>query len=378
MDPTRAGALLIAAILVVACGSSTGPGSPARPSVAPSASARAAFRAGPSLATARAKQTATLLDDGRVLLIGGYGEDVNAPDAERFDPTSATISTAGTLGAGRYDHTATLLEDQRVLVVAGSGEDPAILASVELWDPQTSTFSGTGSIDGVRMLHTATRLADGRVLIVGGWDGGALPDAWLWDPRTSRFTATGGRRHARAGHTATLLKGGRVLIVGGPAVAEVWDPSTERFGDAGTLPSARWWPTSTLLDDGRVVVIGGFEGERFASGAPGIPDIEIWDPETSSFAPAGSLEHKRGLHTATRCGGRVLIVGGMDFDAGTPPILAGAETWDPSTMTVTAAADLSVPRAGHTATCLDDGRVFIVAGSDTPDTVLASTEIWTP
>ena len=368
-----------AAILIAGCGT---PAASRSPSVAPSSEGSAApvgpgaFAPGMALATDRAKHTATLLADGRVLVIGGYANEGLAADAEIRDAGSGAFTIAGRLGAGRYAHTATLLADGRVLVIGGSGQDPEILASAELWDPVSATFSDAGSLDGARMLHTATLLGDGRVLIVGGTGGGTIAEAILWDPKTNRFAPAGTLTHPRAWHTATLLPDGRVLIIGGPAEAELWNPDTLTFSDAGTLATARWWPTATLLDDGRVAVIGGFEGQGFAFGAPGVGAIEIWDPRSQAFAPAGALLEKRGLHTATLVDGSLLVVGGMDADASGPAMLASAERWEPTSSRTHAAANLQQAKASHTATLLPDGRVLIVGGADDTDHVVGSTEIW--
>ena len=143
-----------------------------------------------------------------------------------------------------------------------------------------------------------------------------------------------------------------------------------------TLATARWWPTATLLDGGRVAVIGGFEGQEFAFGAPGVGAIEIWDPLSQTFAPAGALLEKRGLHTATLVDENILVVGGMDVDESGPTMLASAEWWDPTSSTTHAAANLKVARASHTATFLPDAQVLIVGGADNVDHVVGSTEIW--
>ena len=90
-----------------------------------------------SLAEKRVGHTATLLPDGRVLVIGGEGSDEDDPllaSAEVWDPATASFSPAGSLAKGRYVHTATLLPDGRVLVVGGWGVETA-LTSAEVWDP---------------------------------------------------------------------------------------------------------------------------------------------------------------------------------------------------------------------------------------------------
>ena len=130
----------------------------------------ASFGPAGSLAEARWGHTATLLPDGRVLIVGGayYDEDGDAEafaSAEVWDPVMASFGPAGSLAEARWGHTATLVPDGRVLVVGGRGD---VLASAEVWDPATASFCPAGSLAEVRMVHTATHLSSYRVLVVGG------------------------------------------------------------------------------------------------------------------------------------------------------------------------------------------------------------------
>ena len=69
----------------------------------------------------------------------------------------------------RDRHTATLLEDGKVLI-AGGWQDTATgsLTSAELYDPVNGTFALTGSMNTTRERHTATLLPNRKVLFVGG------------------------------------------------------------------------------------------------------------------------------------------------------------------------------------------------------------------
>jgi hypothetical protein len=126
-------------------------------------------------------QSGTVLKDGRVLVVGGQtgslnGEPFPPPlrSAVSWDPSTSSFSRAGSMGIGRERHTATLLADGRVLIVGGVGaraSDFADTASAEaeILDPATGTFSPAGQSASGRALHAATLLPDGRVLITGGF-----------------------------------------------------------------------------------------------------------------------------------------------------------------------------------------------------------------
>jgi len=191
-----------------------------------------------SMAAVRFGHTATLLRGGSVLVAGGFNsEGAGGPgalaSAELYDPSNGTWTATGNMNAGRAKYTATLLLDGRVLVV---GLGP--LASAELYEPGSGTWAVTGSMDADRVIHTATMLRDGRVLVAGGGSRGEVSPlplfAELYDPDSGSWSTTGNMVTPRDGNTATLLRDGRVLVAGGSgdgygplASAELYDPGSE-------------------------------------------------------------------------------------------------------------------------------------------------------
>jgi hypothetical protein len=325
-----------------------------------------ATESGP-LAEARQRHTATALADGRVLVIGGTapldGANTAAVSAEMWDPVTGNFDPAGALAEARYDHTSTLLPDGRVLVIGGYGNDATWLDSAEVWDPQTGDYGATGSLAVGRHRHTATLLPDGRVLVIGGYGGEFewQTSAEIWDPASGSFTPAGTLAEARWDHDAVLLDDGRVLVVGGAesinprALAEVWDPETSSFSAAGDLADARLSHSTTLLADGRVLAAGGSPG-----GDPWeIASVEVWDPATSSFTASGPLQFARSAHSATLLpAGQVLVVGG----AGSTGAKLPDEMWDPATGSFSPVELSGEPHYEHTASLLPDGRVLVLGG----------------
>jgi hypothetical protein len=324
-----------------------------------------------SMTTARFGHTATLLQDGRVLIAGGYtagipvfGQAITAT-AELYDPANGTFTATGNMTSARAYHTATLLPDGRVLMAAGSvGQVPSVgpeysLATAELYDPSTGTFTATANMtaSGIVETNTATLLSDGQVLMTG-----SPFDAELYNPDTGTFRTTGNMTVPPPFDTATLLPDGRVLLAAGFFTPKVYDPPTGTFSvtGAGLGVTGR----ATLLMNGRAMVAGGNDD-------PGpIADAEVYDPSTGIFAATGNMNAPRANHTATLLpDGKALITGGNSwFSPDNSSMyyfccLSSAELYDSLSGSFVNTGAMAAGRAGHTATLLNSGAVLIAGGA---------------
>lgn len=197
----------------------------------------------------RAAHSATLFPSGplagKVLITGGGGGSsvfFKDSSAEIYDPASQQfLLLASFLNEARALHSATLLDDGHLLLAGGfdgsvaissgvlSGASGSISDSAETFDPNTLEFSCVGgfndetlrcnqSMSASRAGHTATLLSSGplqhRVLIAGGIGaadpnahGTALSSAELFNPAGGgSFSAAGPMSAPRAFQTATLLR----------------------------------------------------------------------------------------------------------------------------------------------------------------------------
>ncbi len=349
------GSATIQATLGTASASATFTGTPSK------------FRLTGSLNVPRTVATATLLQNGQVLIAGGLGS-VSASagyvgSAELYNPTTGTFSLSGNLLVPRAYHTATLLQNGKVLITGGLGYSNGNYVQplqAELYDPTTGAFSYTGSLNVSRYSHTATLLQSGKVLIAGG-SGDATAE--LYDPATGLFTYTTGNLAATLSYqAAALLNDGTVLIAGGfssaSVPAELYNPTTQTFSSVGSINPRSENPTATLLSSGKVLIVAGLDP---GTGLP-VPTAEIYDPIAKTFSYTGSLAHPRNSATSTLLSnGQVLVVGGGDNNYYS---LAPAELYDPTSGTFSIAGKLDIARDSHAATLLSDGTVLIAGGED--------------
>jgi hypothetical protein len=321
-----------------------------------------------------AQGAATLLKDGRVLLVGG-----SPGAAEIYDPTSGELTTTGSLPRETLEPKAVTLADGKVLVVGASSlYDPADTGAA-LYDPASGKFRALRpQVD--RADAAVAVLSDGRVLIAGGADvrksDESAASAEIYDPATGKFTATGSMRLARVFATATTLSDGRVLIAGGgrhdpkadtftdSASAEVYDPVSGKFGRVGDMTTPREVHTATLLPDGRVLVAGGFRQAQDDLEGGYLASAEVFDPATGSFSATQPMLIDRGEHVAVLLpNGKVLLAGGASEENGDFG-LETAELFDPATSRFTVTGSMHFPRAYFTATLLASGDVLIAGGTE--------------
>ena len=324
-----------------------------------------------SLTTGRARHTATLLADGRVLVTGGHALDTpqSLRSTEVYNPTTGAWTASGNLITGRSGHVAIRLQNGRVLVAGGVAVDTEDrLASAELYDPATGTWTATGSLGYARHQAAVIMLNDGRVMVIGGSGSAATLDPLatteMYNPATGQWAVTGTMTVPRAGPAAVVLSNGRVVVSGGAsssftgpvlrASADLYEPSTGQWTGTGSLQTARAFHTVVLLANGQPLIAG---GNNFATTAFAAADL--YDPVSGGWTPTGSLLTARFSHTATRLpNGKVLVAGGT----GSVGTLASAETYDPATGTWSAVAPLRVARFNHAAVLLTNGKVLIVGG----------------
>jgi Galactose oxidase, central domain len=321
--------------------------------------------------TPRALHTATLLEDGTVLIAGGItGQPSTALDSsEIFDPNTGTFSPSATMTVARQQAVATRLPDGRVLIAGGFpkgiGPFPLYLAGVlrvnsngaldsgEIYDPKTKSFIAIGSIGQVP--YSETLLDSGMVLLI------SQNAAMLFKPVSATLTLAAKPIARRYGGTALKLQDGRVLLTCEGAneedrkSAEIYDPKSDRFTRTGDMSQILSFCNDALLSDGRVLVTGENGDTNEVA--------ELYDPQTGTFTSAGEPPfHLINPVPSGLDDGRVLVT-----SIATPfyPIRRDgvvAQLYNPKSNAFESIGAIPPDRSGYTSTTLLDGSVLIAGG----------------
>ncbi|WNG19134.1 kelch repeat-containing protein [Cystobacter fuscus] len=280
------------------------------------------------------------------------------------------------LGEARAGHTATLLEDGRVLLAGGVrlGADgrPATVSAVEVFEPATGALERVPSLDSARAFHTATRLPGGKVLLVGGEEtpeGTRLAGARVLDVKAGTSTPVEGLR-ARGHHAAAADASGRVLVVGGVGVngevvseAEGYDAATGRSFQVGTPVRRVGMGVSAVGDGRRIAVVGGSDGTAL------VPEVLFFSYQGDTFVAEDTGERLREPRRDAALvpfggPGRLLYVGGQSSPgaAMTDTLLASSQIVSPDAASRQGQGPQIFARSEPCAVALQDGRVLTLGG----------------
>jgi hypothetical protein len=329
-----------------------------------------------------------------------------------FSSDSPTLPPPFRIG----EHTATLLPDGRLILIGGAPGmvDPALNTAFVL-DPGASAFElMPNRLLRGRTGHTTAPLPDGRLLILGGASRGTpvqlshlVPDVELFDPATNRFTRVPyvGPPIARAYHIMFITTDARGTVIdvqGGIGKNEVDTRSEIRplrdfqtfrlsrdtlfavgtsgivvdgIGDIYSHTVAPLNPTGAARN-GRYLVSGTYYTEVKEEKRNFLIDFDASPLQILISTPfiEGRFRHA----TATLLPGIVFSFGGRIFLGG--PVLQSSEVYVESLdkFFLFANKSPSQRRHGHTATKLPSGRILLVGGFIGNGDALSSTEYFNP
>ena len=270
----------------------------------------------------------------------------------------------------REGHTASVLTNGKVLVVGGSDNETNVLVTAELYDPSTGNWIITGNLQDTRVYHTASVLLDGKVLVTGGAIHTVIRNTCeLYDPSTGNWTQINSMHYGRTAHTASLLLDGKLLVTGGGGVneyeilniCELYDPSTGNWTKTHGMHYSRMCHTATMLTNGTVLVTNGLNSYLYFIITN---STELYNPLIGNWTITDPLKEERCLHTASLLPNeKVLVISGYNYRG--PPFADSrnsTELYDPLTGKWENQSRLKTIRSYHATSVLKNGNILVIGG----------------
>jgi hypothetical protein len=312
-----------------------------------------------SLLSGHSAHAAITLGNGDVLAMGGSGSRV----CQIYDHDAQTWSYTDSLTIGRQNLEAVLLQDGRVMVIGGGYPYGLGHGTCEIYDTVTHTWAMTDTLNTARAYAQAVVLDDGRVLVTGGLDIMTLISACeIWDPTTETWTLTNSLPEPQWGHDICLLNDGRVLSVGGfrdfgtnMAGCHIFDPVSDTWTTTNPLNYRRWKLSAVKLITGNVLVAGGQDQTYY-----NIPQCEIYDVNTDTWSLTNNaIDPGRIGHACIAFkpdDPRVMLIGGEGALSDCELYNVYSGEWEDT--------DALNPGRGNLATTLlNNGNVLVVGGN---------------
>jgi Domain of unknown function (DUF1929)/Bacterial Ig-like domain (group 1) len=285
----------------------------------------------------------TLMPDGRLMAAGGHLMDDRGTTTTYFFNENGSVVKAPNMTHARWYPTVTVLEDGRVLSMGGRDEDNVVVTTPELWENnQWVPLPGAGTLNipyyprnfvdpKTGLIFYAGERVQSRWFNVDGSGVGGGRGAWIAGPLRVW-------QNNRDYGSAVMYDAGKILYVGGGGNAG-WrqapeDPKTNTpTATAETIdldqPSPAWQSTgsmafprrhmnATILPDGQVLATGGTRGGGKLvdfSEANAIHAAESWNPATGQWTTLASNNITRVYHSVSLLLPDATVLHGSSGDA---------------------------------------------------------------
>ncbi|MBW0000984.1 MAG: DUF1929 domain-containing protein, partial [Verrucomicrobia bacterium] len=283
-----------------------------------------------------------LLADGRVLVVGGYGEShsIGIASAEIFDPSQNSWSAVPDMAYKRWYPTATTLSDGRILVTAGWQTTEHSNAGIpEIYNPSTNTWTQlTSANNPFETYPFIYQLPDGRLVHVGNSEYATVTD--ILDLTTQTWSVVD--PNVADGGSASMYLPGKIMKTGSAADSQFTGPSANTtYVLDMTQPTPAWQQTPSMayprsfcnvvtLPDDTVLVVGGETDKNGGNIANAVYAAELWSPQTQTWTTMASMHTPREYHgTALLLPDARVLVSGMGSDFGNVPDEKNAEFYSP-------------------------------------------------
>jgi WD40 repeat protein len=259
--------------------------------------------------TRRDQHEAVLLQDGRVLIVGGYvpGKDMTRL-VEIYDPKTGKFTKINSTNHSCLWHPMILLNDGKVFVFnAGHWTDNGRSVH-QIFDPKTNTFSNTRPSLGINMFPAAAVLMDdGNIFMSCDTTDSVRKTSCInqiFNPNTGIYTATRKTRYRHRNGVVVKLANGDIGIFGGDICysdndcgVEIYSPSTGELKKGTHFPENKriYDQGVVLLDDGKVLLVGGkeFIGDYDTGYEKRLKSAYLYDPIKDKFTRISDMHYER-------------------------------------------------------------------------------------
>jgi len=322
-------------------------------------------------------------------------------------------STTGAMTTSHWGDAAWRRPDGRVMTVGGCALTGCpssfvqtscgqVLANTDVWNPDSGTWNSGAAMLTARTTFAGVPLPSGDLVVAGGCtetNCTQMTDAGFCESQLCTQTTNLSERYSiaqgswiAAGNTLSSprfasmgvpIGNGDALVAGGcdvggcTASVERWSAATNTWSEQAPLPVPRGFGTATALADGRVLVAGGCADPACATV---LGDATLYDPVANAWTAAGSMSSPRAGHSATQLNDGTVLVAGGCADAQCMTVLPSADIWTESDAgsQFSAAPSMAGARHHHTATLLNNGEVLMAGGASSTGASLPTSEVYLP
>lgn len=349
--------------------------------------------------------SAVTLQNGQVLVVGGYDGAAAWPDSTLIQTSTPVVqanggtrwnyvvSAAANYPSNVYLEAASVLIDANQngnVLVSGGNNGVNTISNSYIYNVSGNTWSANHPLGTARQLHAQVTLLDGRVIAIGGEDNTGTPLS-----STEIFTPTIAGGSWAAGPSMAVPRGfitfaavrlsdGKVLVVGGDTgssiptgTCEIFDPGFNTFSLTGHMTNAQRATHLIWLPGDQVLAVGGvgWNASQPQVSLQHLLQAEIFDYKTQRWYPAGSLGHKHvdPIVVYLPASNKVMVTGGNETGSKT------VELFDVATRTWSQApADEALFRHYASASVDGNGNVVVVGGQDDSGVYLNSVDLYQP
>jgi len=285
----------------------------------------------------------TELADGRILIVGGYGQSSNnmgIANAEIFDPSNNSWTVIPKMAYSRWYPSAITLSDGTVNVMGGWKTTEHTNAGIpEVYDPVANTWTQlTNANNPFETYPFIYQLSSGNIVHVNGSEYATVTD--MLNLGSQNWSTVD--FNIEDGGSSVMYVQDKIMKAGSAADSQMTGPSANTtYVIDMTQSSPAWQQTASMayprsflnlteLPDGTVLATGGETDKNGGNIANAVYPAELWSPITQKWTTLASMHTPREYHgTAVLLPDGRVMESGMGADFGNVPDELSAEFFSP-------------------------------------------------